>query len=150
MKLINILDQARDVRSLEKMKVDIEINNELGKRAMKGLCDYISVTRRYVATFDWHDDKIWERECDIEYKQDADLIFKSRKFPVEVKVTRHIFPENIFIRKNSVDSLPPNSYVYLSEDSIFSVMKKKDFIFCTARKVEEWGNKLCYVLNREN
>jgi hypothetical protein len=135
------------------MREDIEINNKLGKKAMSYLRDWLAVykldlERNGKVSFKWYPDKIWENDKEVGYKQDADLIYNNHIYPVEVKVTRFAFPERIFIRKSSIDHLPYNGYIYLSESEKFCMIKRKEIVSNKTEKISEWGNKECYVLNK--
>jgi len=144
--LNDILNKAKDVRSLSKMEEDIEINNYLGERAMKALCSYLGASRHTEVRYVWYEDKLWIDKVD--YKQDADLIIEDKTYPVEVKVTRFQFPYEIFIRKSSIDKLSTNGRVFMTDGDRFVVMTRSEVENSEIKRVPEWGNKICYILNK--
>lgn len=149
MSLNNVFDTCRDVRTIDKMKQDIEINVKLGKKAIEYFAEWLNIYREDLHTV-WtvrhYEEKVWQNENDIEYKQDADLIGKGKIYPIEIKVTRFAFPHRIFVRKSSINKLSNNGYLYLSENKWFHIMKKQTVLQYPIEKVKEWGNKECYII----
>lgn len=144
--LNDILNKAKDVRTLSKMEEDIRINNYLGEIAMKALCDYLGASRHTEVSYKWYHDKMWTKL--VGYKQDADLVIDGKTYPVEVKVTRFQFPFEIFIRKSSINSLPSNGRIFLCDGDSFVVLTKDQVLGFDIKPVSQWGNKLCYVIEK--
>lgn len=152
--LSNTLNNARDFRDLDKLKNNIDFGNKIGKRILEGVCAYLFATTGTITHYEFYDEKVWnEEEFDpkkFNFKQDADINFKNRITPVDVKYLKIIedfIPLRAFsvIRMSELKGLiivaTKNKFCWLKPSVIVKQHSPLNY--------DPWGGKKCYLVPSE-
>lgn len=133
----------KDNRSMYKYKRDIKVGSINCRKAMIGLCAYLNSTGRGYAETKVYEEKFWEKESDVGFKQDADLIVNHSVTPFEVKVAPEGLPEEIFLRYWSIKniSLLSGKILLVSEQEFSILDGKKTYFNNPVVDIEMWGGK---------
>lgn len=146
-----LLDRARDVRSLPKLKKDIKRGNHNAKVALQGFCSWYFVHYGEMIFFDYYQEKFWTDMGKVRMYHDADLLIGQRRIPLSIKTD--ISPEitnPFFVRYyEAKDIITKRGKVLIATTHNFSFFEAERFWDFPVEEVEEWGNKKCFVLDTD-
>lgn len=153
--LNNVLDHARDKRSVKALADNIQEGTRRGKLVIQKFIEYYGYEENKHFAGEYYDEKLWVSQGDIEASIDAKLTDLSTKkeYFIDVKTSAkklidYRIDELINIRKNNVFNLTRlKGFVLISSPYDFVIIEAaKIQKALRPEKYERWDGKLCYNL----
>ena len=108
---------------------------------MPAFVEWLGKTTGEVVGFRLYTDKIFTSDSEVCLRQDADIIFRGKTYPFEVKVTKGNFSDTIFLKAPVIERIKDsNGKVLISEKEIFATMDCKDVVKLNKTAVRMWRN----------
>lgn len=151
----DVMDKARDNRTVTALKSDIQRGNARGYRAMQSFSNWLSVNRNggKFVYFKYFWDRYWEDMGEIKMHHDANLYWNDTVIPFGIKTDiANPITSPFFLRYAEMKHLANlDGKLLIANRQSFTVQNAKKIIKrYSVSRIAEWGNKYCYIVHPEH